>query len=798
MRYGYFDDANAEYVIERPDTPCSWSNYLGSRQFGGVITNNAGGYAFYRSSAIGRFTRLHFNAIPMDQPGRYFYLRDHDSGEYWSTSWQPVGKPLDQYTSTCRFGTGYAVIESRYTGITSVSTYFVPLDQTFECWRLALTNTGKKPRTLDVFTYAEFASEWHIFQDAFNLQYTMYIARARMADGFMQGSINEHLKLDTANFANRDQSRWWWMTLRGADLVGHDFNREAFLGPYRTYANPLAVERGACSNSEAYGNNACGCLQAQVRLKPGEIRELVVLLGVGKAAAEGAAAVALCGTPAQLDKQLDAVRAYWHQLLTPFKVNTPDADVNHMLNVWSAYNTLMTFCWCRAASLVYSGDNRDGYGFRDTVQDITGVMQLLPEEARKRLELMLTGQESIGGAMPEVKPYAHKPGAMPLTQPELQRSDDCLWFFNAIPEYVNETGDAAFYRKVLPYSDSGEDTVFGHLKRALQFNLTRTGTHGIPCGLHADWDDCIRMGFHGETTFVALQVRYGLLVYEDIAHQLGEAAEAQWAAAERAKLDAILQQHAWDGQWFLRGYKETGEVLGSHTCSEGRIFQPIQSWAVISGAATPAQAKAAMDSVERLLETPYGVMCLMPPIEKADCKELRMVLMNPGEKENAGIFSHSQGWVVMANCILGDGDRAYRVYKANLPARFNDCAEVRRIEPYVYCQTTSSRYSRREGMSHVPWLTGAAAWSYFAATHYILGIRPELDGLRIDPCIPAAWPGFSVTRVFRGKKIAIEVKNTAGKNKGVRSITLNGEVLAGNLVPVGKLKAENTVTCTIG
>jgi cellobiose phosphorylase len=293
-------------------------------------------------------------------------------------------------------------------------------------------------------------------------------------------------------------------------------------------------------------------------------------------------------------------------------------------------------------------------------------------------------------------------------------------------------------------------------------------------------------------------VRYGLLVYEDIAHQLGEAAEAQWAAAERAKLDAILQQHAWDGQWFLRGYKETGEVLGSHTCSEGRIFQPIQSWAVISGAATPAQAKAAMDSVERLLETPYGVMCLMPPIEKADCKELRMVLMNPGEKENAGIFSHSQGWVVMANCILGDGDRAYRVYKANLPARFNDCAEVRRIEPYVYCQTTSSRYSRREGMSHVPWLTGAAAWSYFAATHYVLGIRPELDGLRIDPCIPAAWPGFSVTRVFRGKKIAIEVKNTAGKNIGVRSITLNGEVLAGNLVPVGKLKAENTVTCTIG
>jgi cellobiose phosphorylase len=411
---------------------------------------------------------------------------------------------------------------------------------------------------------------------------------------------------------------------------------------------------------------------------------------------------------------------------------------------------------------------------------------------------MLTGQESNGGAMPEVKPYAHKPGRMPLTPPEQQRSDDCLWFFNAIPAYVNETGDFAFYKKVLPYSDRGRDTVFGHLKRALLFNLKRTGKHGLPCGLHADWDDCIRMGHRGETTMVAFQLRYGLGVYADLARQLGKPKETTWAENEREKLDRKIQKHTWDGEWFIRGITEKGKPLGSARCEEGKIFQVPQTWAVLSGAATPRQARKAMDSVEKHLETKYGCMAVAPPYVKAECKELRMVLMNPGEKENAGIFSHSQGWIIMANCMLGDGDRAYRVYRANLPGRFNDLAEIRKIEPYCYCQSTSSRYSAREGMSHIPWLTGSAAWSYFAPTQYILGIRPERDGLRIDPCIPAEWPGFSAERFFRGKKVIIEVRNPRRKNRGVKKIILNGETLPDNLLPVRKLKKENKVVCQIG
>ncbi len=798
MRYGHFDEKKREYVIDRPDTPVSWSNYIGSRTYGGIVTNNAGGYSFYRTSGAGRFTRLTFNSVPMDQPGKYFYIRDNDSGDFWSASWQPVAKPLSEYKNVCRFGLGYAVIESEYSGIRSESTYYSPLGENFEYWRLKLTNKSAKKRSLSVTTYTEFTMEWNIFQDAFNLQYTMYILKTRMLDGFVEASINRHLKEDTANFANRDQSRWSWMTLLGSKISGYELDREKFIGPYRSYSNPLCVESGKCTGSGAYGNNGCGGLQTKISLEPGESRELIVMLGVGKVEREGKQALKKFGSAARADEEFAKIARHWGSRLASLQVETPDKEMNQMLNTWGAYNSLMTFYWCRAASLVYSGDGRDGLGFRDAVQDIMGASSLLePKEIRERLELMLSGQESNGGAMPELKPFAHHPGKMPLTNPAEQRSDDCLWFFNAIPAYVNESGDIDFYRKVVPYSDKGSDTVFKHLRRALEFNLERTGAHGLPCGLYADWDDCIRMGFKGETVMVAFQVRWGLAIFAEIAERLGRKADKIWAEKELRRIDGLIQKQCWDGSWFVRGFKDNGELLGSRRNKEGMIHHNVQSFSVMSGGATSEQARKAMDSVEKHLETKYGCMALMPPVVKAECRELRMVLMHPGEKENAGIFSHSQGWIIMANCMLGDGDRAYRVYRANLPARFNEMAEVRKIEPYVYCQTTSSRFSDREGMSHVPWLTGAASWSYYAPTQYILGIRPELEGLRIDPCIPSKWKGFKAERIFRGKKISLTVKNPDAVSKGVKKLILNGEEICGNLLPVNKLKAENEVICLL-
>lgn len=797
MKYGHFDDANFEYVIDRPDTPRSWTNYIGNREFGGVITNNAGGFSFYKTSGQGRLTRLQFNGIPNDQPGRYFYIRDNESGDYWSSSWQPVGKPLDEYKTECRFGMGTARITSDYSGIQSESLYYVPLDAQVECWKLKLTNTSDRPRKLSVFTYAEFTSEWHIFMDAFNLQYSMYTLRNEFKDGFIQNSQCGSLPEDRDDFKNRDQSRWWWMTLQGSDVTGYDLDRETFIGPYRAYHNPLAVESGKCQNSTAYGDNGCGGLKTDIELAPGESREVMVLMGIGKAAEVGAETLEQYGL-GTTDRELKRIRDYWMERINTLKVNTPDPEMNTMLNVWGAYNALINFYWCRSASLVYSGDERDGFGYRDCVQDLTANSSLIPEESRERLELMLTGQESDGGAMPEVKPYAHEPGKMPRIDKSIQRSDDMLWQFYSIDAYVCETGDMDFYNKVLPYSDEGEDTVLGHLRRALQFNLDHSGQNGLPCGMHADWDDCIRMGRKGETVMVALQMRYGFVNYAHVARALNKPEEAEWADEQLNVLDDKLQSLCWDGEWFLRGFNEENEILGSKECEEAKIFHPIQTWAVMSGAATDEQAKKSLDSVEEHLETEFGCMALMPPAIKAPCKELRMTLLNPGQKENAGIFSHSQGWIVIANAMIGEGDRAYRVYREGLPARFNDIAEVRQVEPYCYCQSISSPYSQRNGKGHIPWLTGSAGWSYYAPTQYILGIRPELTGLRIDPCIPTEWPGFTAERKFRGKTISIEVKNPNGKNKGVVKTTLNGEVLDDNLIPEEKLQDENIVICELG
>lgn len=797
MQYGYFDDQNKEYVITRPDTPQSWSNYLGSTEYGAIITNNAGGYSFYQSGARGRFLRLRFNSIPTDQPGRYFYLRDDESGDYWSASWQPVGKPLTDYQSTCRHGTGYTVIESKYAGIRTETTYYVPLGQHFEYWRLNLTNESGRPRELTLFTYCEFSNNWDTTQDGVNLQYSLFIVRGeKLQNGLLRITSQHNLPIST-DPAHGDAGRCVWMGLAGAPLSGYDTDRAAFLGPYRGYHNPLAVERGGCSNSNAYGDNACGTLQCQVTLQPGESRQVLVLLGIGEARTVGAETVETFGSFERADQELTKLKAHWHAQLGRLTVQTPDEELNHTLNVWGLYNCLITFNWSRAASLVYNGE-RDGLGFRDSVQDVLGVLTAIPEAARQRLELLLTGQAQNGGAMPVIKPFEHHPGHEKTPAPEEFRSDDCLWFFNAIPAYVNETGDFDFYNKVLPYADGGADTVFGHLRRALEFNLERTGRNGLPCGLLADWNDCLKLGFFGESLFVAFQVFFGLGVLAEIAEALRRPQDKAWAESQRAALLERIQACAWDGDRFIWAIGEDGTVYGTKQFSEGQIYLNTQVWSVISGAATPEQAKTCMQTVHEQLATPYGLMLCAPPFVHTSIEVMRAVVFNPGVKENAGIFNHTQGWGIMAECLLGNGDRAYDYLRAALPAAYNDRAEIRQSEPYVQAQTTYSRYSPREGNTRTAWLTGAAAWFYFSATHYVLGLRPEAAGLRIDPCIPAAWDGFSARREFRGKTLEIQVHNPGRVNRGVSKLLLNGETLEANLVPFNQMKETNQVEVWLG
>lgn len=793
MRYGRFDDENREYVIERPDTPRSWTNYLGSTEYGAITTNNAGGYSFYKSAAQGRFARLRFNSIPMDQPGRYLYLRDDASGDYWSASWQPVGKPLDQYQSECRHGTAYTTITSRYSDIQSKTTYFVPLGADYELWWVELENTGKAARELSLFTYLEFASEWNAFQDLINLQFTQYTVKMKVIDGIVQCGVLDNVPPDPDHFENRDQCRHSFLTLVNAEVVGFDTNREAFLGPYRSYDKPLRVAEGACTGSLAHGDNGCGTLHTRISLAPGEKKSLWVIVGVGTAE-KAKEARARFATEEAIKSALVALKEHWHSQLGRLSVKTPDSDFDSMINVWNAYNCLITYAWSRAASLVYSGE-RDGLGYRDTVQDLLGVLPAIPKEAGERLELMITGQCQTGGAMHVVKPFAHTPGKE--TPPSEYRSDDCQWLFNTVPAYVKETGDIAFYDKVLPYADGGQASVLGHLRRALEFNLERTGDHGLPCGLLADWNDCFHLGERGESVFVGFQVRFGLKVYGEICKRLGRDAEVAWAAAELVKMDAILQRHAWDGEWFVRAYKDDGKVFGSKSSEEGSIFLNPQSWSVISEAASAEQAEKAMAAVKKYLATEHGVAILDPPYTKEDCSVIRAMVLNEGQKENAGIFCHPQGWAVMAETLLGHGDRAYEYYRAYMPAAYNDRAEVRQIEPYVHCQSTHSKYSGMFGASRLPWLSGTASWSYFSATQHILGIQPDYEGLRINPCLPTRWPHVSVLREFRGKQFSIAIKN-GPKGHGVTKLTLNGKDLGGNLIPIEACKDENVVEVLLG
>jgi len=803
MRFGHFDDEAREYVITRPDTPRSWSNYLGSRLYGGIITQNAGGYSFYKSGGLGRVLRFRFNGVPEDQPGRFIYLRDDADGDFWSASWQPVGKPLDEYSSTVRHGLGYSIFESEYRGIRSEATYFIPDGQAFEYWSVKVTNTSDRPRTISAFSYAELANEWNYRQDLENLQYSQYVVLATYRDQVIH-------RRNSTRYAFKEL----WFGLVGADVTSFDTDRDTFLGPYRTQSAPLAVERGECSGSQTVGDNSCASLHTRLELAPGETRQLIYLLGIGSPdrvwndgeadLRPGREIMAEFGTPERVDAELAKIRAEWRESLAPFQVSTPDPEMNSMVNVWHAYQTHMTFNWSRGVSLIEAG-GRDGLGYRDTVQDMLAVTHAIPEHVRERLDLILTGQTAEGGALPLVKPLTHNPGHEPTPPIEKYRSDDALWLPITVANFVYETGDVNYLDTTLPYADHGSATVFEHLTQALTFSLAHRGTNGLVQGLQADWNDCIQFGTTGESMFSTFLLANGLRVVSELAEHTGREEAAAWAGAELEALEPVLEG-AWDGDWYIRGISATGAKLGSDALDEGKIYLEPNVWAAISGVVPRERAIGAMDSVREHLSTEHGVaLCHPPHTHEVPGVGLSLLVFPPGHKENGGIFCHANSWTIVAEGILGRGDRAYDYYRAYLPARYNDHAEIHEVEPYVYCQFTHGPTSPRFGQARNPWLTGTASWSYIGVTQYILGVRPELAGLRIDPCLPTAWDGYQVTRRFRGMNLTIKVTNPAHVSTGVAAVTVNGTPVdpsdddaRGALVPVGALADGAVVDVTMG
>lgn len=798
MKFGYFDDEKKEYIITRPDTPKSWSNYLGNTEYGAIITNNAGGYSFYKSGGMGRFMRMRFNSVPMDQAGRYLYIHDKKKKDFWSASWQPVGKDLGKYKSNCHHGTGYTKIVSEYDKIQSETTYFVPLDQTYEIWKVKISNNDSVKRELSLFTYLEYAGSWNAIDDLLNIQYVQYTAAMNVIDGIIDHGTNINIPEMPDNFKEKDQGRHTFQAFAGLKVSAYDTDRESFIGPYRTYSNPVAVEKGKCSNSLGYGDNPCGSLMGEITLDAGESKEFLVLVGIGSANKEGKEVCRKYEDISLADKELEEVKSYWHSIMGGFSASTPDQELNSTINTWGIYNALITFNWSRAASLIYSGIDRDGLGYRDTVQDFMGVVHAIPDEVRKKLELMISGQTSSGGAMPVVLPISHNPGHEKLPDESEYRSDDSLWLFNAIPAYVKESGDIEFYNKEIPYADKGNGSVFNHMRKAIEFSLERSGKHDLPCGLKADWNDCLKFGHDGESVFVSLQLRLALAVYTEVAGLLNNKDEEKWGTENLNRLDEKIQKDAWDGEWFLRGYRVDGMKFGSKESEEGKIFFNPQTWAIISGAANKEQAISAMENVHKQLATQYGIRVCYPPYTKSDYNIVRAQLMNPGLKENGGIFIHTQGWGVMAESILGNGSRAYEYLRAYMPAAYNEKAEIREIEPYVVCQSTHASESPRFGASRVPWLSGSATWTYYAITQYILGIKPEYNGISFDPCIPSTWNDVKIQRIFRGKNLNITIMNPEKKEKGVKELILNGTKKTGNFISSDELLDNMTIIVVMG
>ena len=778
MRYGYFDNESREYVIDRVDVPVSWTNYLGVKDFCTVINHTAGGYSFYQSPEYHRITRFRGNGVPMDRPGHYVYLRDDESGDYWSVSWQPVGKPLDQAKYCCRHGLSYSRFQCEYQDIWAQQTLFVPLCDPVELWDVVIRNDGDRPRSLSVVSYCEFSFH-HIQMDNQNFQMSLYAAGSSYEDGVIEHDLF-YEEFGYQFFASDFQPD------------GFDCLRDVFLGAYRTESNPVAVEKGVLSGSFEKGGNHCGALQKRLTLMPGQEARLIFILGEGNREA-GKAFREKYSSHAQVDRAFEELGDFWNAKLSKLQVKTPNEGMNTMLNIWNLYQSEINVMFSRFASFIEVG-GRTGLGYRDTAQDAMTIPHSNPEKCRQRILELLKGLVSEGYGLhlfdpqwfvpDEEKPKPFQSPTVVPTPSAADRihglkdtcSDDALWLIPAIVEYIKETGDLNFLDQVVTYADKGEGTVYEHMMRILDFSAKQVGEHGVCKGLRADWNDCLNLG-GGESALVSFLHYWALSSFLQAAEARGDEEAHKKYTAMREQVGKVCDSQLWDEEWYIRGITKNGRRIGTKEDLEGKIHLESNAWAVLSGAASKEKGEKAMDSVDQYLYTPYGIMLNGPAYTKPDDDIGFVTRVYPGLKENASIFSHPNPWAWAAECVLGRGDRAMKFYDALCPYYQNDNIEVRQSEPYSYCQFIVGTAHRDFGRARHPFMTGSGGWAYFAATRYMLGVRPQFDTLDIDPCIPADWKEFSVDREWRGAMYHIRVKNPNGVMKGVQRLGLDGRLV---------------------
>ena len=791
MKYGYFDDARREYVVTRPDTPLPWINYLGCEDFFGLISNTAGGYSFYKDARLRRLSRYRYNNAPMDFGGRYIYLRDDQSGKYWSPSWQPTRNELEDYS--CRHGMGYSVIGSTYEGVRAETRYFVPLGGNLEIWQLTITNQRQEPLDLSVFSAVEFCL-WDAWDDQTNFQRNFSTGEVEVHNGVIYHKTEYRERRD--HFAYFSCSE---------EPAGFDTQREAFLGPYRGWDRPLAVERGQTSDSVAHGWQPVGAFRHQVSLPPGGQKQIIFLLGYYENPRDEKfdppdshtlnkrgvmSVIGKYSDAKNVDAAFDSLHFYWDGLLGILQVQTPNEDVNRMVNIWNVYQCMVTFNISRSASMFESGIGR-GIGFRDSNQDLLGSVQMVPARARQRILDIAATQLENGGAYHQYQPLT-KRGNNDIGS---NFNDDPLWLVLAVGAYLRETDDGSILDEPVMYENrpGSETPLYEHLQRAVQYTLDRLGPHGLPLIGRADWNDCLNLNCFSETPGESFQTTSnrdsgiaesvfiaGLFVaaaremsqiYEHYMPRkhADESAPASQSAAIYAKaaddMSAVIERHGWDGEWFLRAYDSFGAKVGSVDCEEGRIFVEPQGFCVLAGVGIEnGLARKALESVNKYLATDHGLVVLQPAYSKYYLNLGEISSYPQGYKENGSVFCHNNPWVMIAETRVGNGERALDYYLRINPSVREKIAEIHRCEPYVYVQTIAGREAPTHGEAKNSWLTGTASWNYVAITQHILGIHPTFDGLEIKPVLPVQWPGFTAEREFRGVTYQINVKRSGPGN----------------------------------
>ena len=811
MKFGYFDDANREYVITTPKTPLPWINYLGCNDFFSLISNTCGGYSFYKDAKLLRLTRYRYNDTPNDVNGKYFYIKDGDT--IWNPGWKPTKTDLDSYE--CRHGIGYSRFISSKNDVQASVLAFVPMNDTCEINQVKLTNNSSSVKTLSLFSYVEWCL-WNADDDMKNFQRNFSTGEVEIVDSTIFHKTEY-----------RERRNHYAIYSVNAKIDGFDTIRDEFLGAYNGTDDPTAVKNGACTNSVASGWQPIASHQINITLNPGETRSFVFVLGYienpedekweSKGVVNKKRAYEMLDrykTDADVDKAFAELNEYWNGLLSKYTVKSSNDKVDRMVNIWNQYQCMVTFNMSRSASYYESGIGR-GMGFRDSCQDLLGFVHLIPDRARERIIDIASTQFQDGSAYHQYQPLTKK-GNSDIGS---GFNDDPLWLIAGTSAYVRETGDTTILTEMVPYDNdmSVATPLMGHLKRSFDYIVNHKGPHNLPLIGRADWNDCLNLncfsehpgesfqtfgpseGPVAESVFIAgMFVKYGE-EYAQLCELMGDQKEADYAREEVAKMyDAVLKD-GWDGDWFVRAYDAYGQKIGSKECEEGQIYIESNGFCSLAGIGVKeGLAKKALDSVKEKLDTKYGVMILQPAYTRYHLELGEISSYPPGYKENAGIFCHNNPWVSIAETVIGRGDRAFEIYQKTCPAYCEEFSEIHRTEPYVYSQMVAGRDAKFHGEAKNSWLTGTAAWTFVNVSQYILGVYPTHNGLSIDPCVPKDFGDFELTRKFREGNYNIKVQNPDNVEKGIKSITVDGKAIDGCVIPYVKGKETYDVVVTMG